>query len=190
MKVYDKTGTERTLAWLKQHFGQVEAVAEDGVEFVCTELHEVDDLYDSAMHICAPSSLQITVVDEDGNPVVGQKVVWWWPGATEFPLPGAGHHECGHVGTTDPDGRVDFPMGKGAFYKPASEKGPHTVWLYGPGKSGRVEGLGMVFGSNHRHLDVKFGPKGEAPGNDELLKLIRQHAEDIIVAVDEILGGA
>ena len=156
--VYDKYGTIQPWSWLEANFGNVLEVVEPNAEpdFWCSALWEIDDLprAESPGIPEAPATLIVTVLNEDDAPVPGVQVVFSWPDAP--PLPGGGHHEKGVVGTTNADGKVGFGMGPGAYYWPKTEQGPHQVWLYGPGVSTRVEGLGMIAGTNHRHLDVTF----------------------------------
>jgi hypothetical protein len=161
--VIDKYGNQQTLAWLFQNFGPLEILTEgnhyDGIvdpAFRLVKLVEVDDLPNqkAANRPEAAASIRVQVLDIAGKPVPGVSVVWWYSSAPQ--RPGAGHLEQGDLGTTNGEGVVAFAMGRGAYYDPASVKGPHDVWLFGPGMSERVSGLGMIAGTNHRHLDITF----------------------------------
>jgi len=209
--VYDKYGTIQPWTWLEANFGNVLEVIEPNAmpDFWCDSLWEIDDLPQHAANWSkvrmehhrtsegkplAPATLIVTVLGEDGAPLNGIQVVFYWPDAP--PLPGGGHHEKGVVGTTNADGKVGFGMGPGAYYDPAKEQGPHQVWLYGPGMSTRIEGLGMIAGTNHRHLDVYFQLSTEPPPPPpdevfERLDTIEQRANRIIrevAAIRALLG--
>lgn len=177
MRSYDKYGNEQSLDWLHREFGPVEVLNPVGAPplFEVAELHEVDDL-DGAPAVArsgdrpqqetgdrpqrggwphAPTATICAVRDEKGQPLPGIDVVFWYSSAPE--LPGAGWWEQGDVGTTKlENGCADFAMGGGAYYDPAHTKGPHDLWIYGEGASQIISGLGMIAGTNHRHLDVVF----------------------------------
>ncbi len=70
----------------------------------------------------------------------GTLVRWGWPD--------------GYVdGLIEPKGSIGFAMGFGAYYFPPAV-GPHYVVI----GDGRIDGLGMLGGTNHRHIDVTFRP--------------------------------
>ncbi len=149
MRIVDQDGNERDQAWLQQEFGAVEIKAGEG-PFSLAELHEA----------VGPSALVVTLRDEQGAPLQGIKVAFYWPDAPQDGA--AGWYGRCVWGTTNDAGAVGFGMGGGAWYKPP-EGGPHAVWVYGDQQSDLVGGLGMVFGSDHRHLDVTFQRGGEKP---------------------------
>jgi len=143
MKIYDWEGRERDWAWLRGKYGDVQVhVPEGGTTWTACELRE--DLGGS----------NTLLVEVRGAPP-GTLVTFAWPdGSAQAP--------------TKETGRAEFPMGGGAYYQPPSG-GPHRVWVSGGGGSEVVDGLGMLFGSNHHHLNVAF-QKGSAPppGKHEL----------------------
>lgn len=166
VKVYDKYGVERTLAWLYDEFGNVEIEAPPdpaGTYFEIVELREIDDIQPGHQVAGADAYAAIVtkVLDENGAAMPGVTAVFWWPDAPNFP--GAGWHNRGVGGATGPGGTVDFAMGPGAFYNPANAQGPHHLWIYGEGSSQIIRGLGMIAGTNHRHLDVTFQRQGSQP---------------------------
>jgi hypothetical protein len=169
--IYDKTGKQRASAWLTREFGPVRAEVEhEDVRplYKVASVHEIDDLNAAQREIHAPATIVVTVLDAEGNPEAGKKVAFYWPDAPEDP--GAGHLARCVIGWTDVNGVVGFGMGRGAYYTPP-EEGPHMVWLWGPGQSERLVGLGMIAGSNHRHLNVRLqrdeGQGGPGPINPE-----------------------
>jgi hypothetical protein len=156
MQIRDKFGNEQPLTWLYEQFGPLEICTEAGEDppFHVAVLQEVDDLPLQRAQPEAPASIGVLVLDGDGQPIGGIRVVFWWPDAP--PLPGSGHHNAGVAGVTDERGRTSFAMGPGAYYDPHTVRGPHDLWIHDPGASERVAGLGMIQGTNHRHLDVTF----------------------------------
>ncbi len=126
-RIFDVQGQQQTEAWLLSKYGRIGTTAEAGAEYGIVELRERMD---------APSTLVVTVVDKGGHPVPDVPVAFSWPDGT---VPGM----------TDPMGNVGFGMGGGAYYFPPG-KGPH--WIDAGGV--RVDGLGMLGGTNHDHLDV------------------------------------
>ena len=122
LRVYDKYGHEKTLAWLYQEFGNVEIQAPDPQAdpyFEIVELHENDDIQ-PGHEPHAPACIITRVLDENGAPLPGVTAVFWWPDAPH--LPGSGWHEHGVTGQTKPEGTVDFPMGGGAYYDPRTDE--------------------------------------------------------------------
>jgi uncharacterized repeat protein (TIGR02543 family) len=126
-RIFDVQGQQQTEAWLLSKYGPVETTAEADAEYGIVELREKID---------APSTLVVTVKDKGGNPVPDVSVAFSWPDGTVH-------------GKTDNMGNVGFGMGGGAYYFPP-QKGPH--WIDAGGV--RVDGLGMLGGTNHDHVDV------------------------------------
>jgi hypothetical protein len=121
--------------------------------------------------ITGPSTFRFRVLDEAGNPVVGQKVVFSWPDAPA--CPGAGYGDKGVIGETKETGWAEFGMGTGAYYQPwLGETGPHSAWVYG-GNSDFVGGIGMLWATEHDHFDVTVRPGAvpEPPGDTYTLKV-------------------
>lgn len=180
MRIYDKNGHEQSPAWLYREFGSVQAIVEPGHDrtaYHVAEVHEVDDLQTMGKRRPeAPATLIVAVRDADGAPVEGVDVVFSWPDAP--PLPEGGHLRKGVVGATNAEGHAGFAMGPGAYYDPKAAQGPHQVWIYGPGQSPRLAGLGMVAGTNHRHLDVVFqlgdAPEPPPPDPDQIRELLAE----------------
>jgi hypothetical protein len=108
-----------------------------------------------------PASLITQVLDEDGNPMAGVDVAFYWPDAPDPPdpptevYPNDWHRNFVH-GATNVNGDVGPGMGTGAYHG-RGEGGPHKVWVRDPNiPSDICEKLGMLAGTFHEHLDQKF----------------------------------
>lgn len=142
-KVYDFNGYESTYDWLRGYFGDV--VVEDfaGKNYAVSELRARD----------GDAAVVVKVEDAAGNPVQGARIAWYWPDAPADPDSGW-YRRC-VFGNTNAEGCIGFGMGEGAYYQPPG-RGPHAVWVYGEGQSQLVDGLGMVWATNHEHINVTF----------------------------------
>ncbi|MGQ9600489.1 MAG: hypothetical protein ACUVWZ_13835 [Anaerolineae bacterium] len=181
MKVYDLNGIEKPLTWLYATYGQGVQIQPppDG----STPLYHIVELRESE----GPATFYVTVLDEHGAPLSGTPVVFYWPDA---PInPDLGHLGRGVIGLTSPIGRAEFAVGRGSYYNPASQAGPHAVWISGS-VSERIQGLGMLPGANHRHLDVTIQkkPQDDGTGNQppDLQGTILLGLEVIIAILQEI----
>lgn len=163
MKIFDKNGNPQSFGWLYSEFGGVKIEsAPAGSAYRVTELREV----------VGPAAVVMTVLDGFGLPAKHVPVCWSWPDAPRDPM--AGWDKRANVSQTDRTGSAGFAMGKGGFYvthedaeKTKPLRGPHALWVYGEGKSDYVGGLGMVAGTNHRHLDVTFQYVPDLDDDDE-----------------------
>jgi len=151
MRIYDKNGVERDAAWLQQQFGAVDVVPGDG-PWRCVELREQE----------GPATIVVTVKDRNGKGVNRALVARWWPDSKLPGLPSelASWHEQGVYGETNVNGDIGFGMGGGDYYWPPSG-GASEVWM--DYDSDLVRGLGMIGGTNHRHLNVVFQDVGDEP---------------------------
>lgn len=141
VKVFDASGNEKTAAWLKAEFGDVEIRSAPAAS-----AYRVLELRENI----GPATTIVTVLDVNGQPIPNVNVVWSWPDA---PVDATlGWDGKGVVGVTNDNGDVGFGMGKGGFYFPPA-KGPHAVWITG---GDYIGGLGMLGLTNHRHLDVVY----------------------------------
>lgn len=141
--IYDFEGLERDSEWLNSYFGDVSVSGAANKSFAVSEL----------VAVRGPASIVVTVVDADGVGINGIKVAFYWPDAPRDPS--AGWYNRCVVGETNAEGCVGFGIGGGAYYSPPNG-GPHAVWIYGDGMSEKVDGLGMVAGTNHDHINVTF----------------------------------
>lgn len=101
-----------------------------------------------------PATCLVTVRDSAGNPVPDQTVHWGWP-------------DDEVVGRTDGGGAWGGAMGSGAYYYPDREPcsntgaaGPHYTFLP---NGDRLEGIGMVAGTEHRTVCPWFRPRTSSP---------------------------
>lgn len=96
-----------------------------------------------------PSNVDVMVVDEGGELMTGVPVAWGWPGTQV-------------EGRTEANGRVGFPMAASAYLPTCGAGGPHFIHVRQPGEDGeliasdRVDGIGMLGGTEHRHFDLVF----------------------------------
>jgi len=163
IKIYDMNGDAQDWAWLAAHYGPVAVSSLDGAGWRLAEMREIE----------GPSALVVTLRDAGGIPLTGIRVAWYWPDAPEDPDAGpqnglpdgiiAGRAVSGLTGSS---GAVGFGMGGGAYYWPdQGQMGPHAAWVYGSEtRSQVVTGLGMIGGTQHRHLDLAFvQSEGEEP---------------------------
>lgn len=135
MRIYDRNGLERDEAWLRANFGAVEIVGKSDRWFV-EEFREVP----------GNTAMTVTVRDRNGLPVENAVVQFGWPdGLVEGP--------------TNSAGAIGFGMGGDSYYKPDEVAGPHFVIF----RNVRVNGLGMVFGTDHDHIEPFYREIGDAP---------------------------
>ena len=163
IKVYDAGGNRRSLEWLRDKYGPfviydpppLEEGEEDYVWRVTTLRERIN----------APANLSVKVFAEDGAPIPGLKIAWYWPdvkadpdcGPMGAPFDGVNPNRA-EYGYANAGGEVGFAMGQGAYYQPAlGERGPHAVWGYGSRtRSQLVLGLGMIWATTHDHFDIEY----------------------------------
>lgn len=168
-RIFDQQGQEHDWAWLVTNLG---AINLERAESTTGRVFRVVKLQDAE----GPAVQIVKVADQDGKPLVGVNVVRWWPDAPNLPTWGAEVGRwptCGVYGPTDDSGDIGFGMGHGDYYFPP-DGGASGVWVADiKGQSDFVSGLGMLGGTNHRHVDVFYqlidvdappeGPPGEPP---------------------------
>jgi len=142
LAIYDKYGTLQDWDWLVTRFGDVTLDRGTGAASV-GELREVE----------GTSTLVLWLFNANGEPIVGQEVIFYWPDAPDLE---SYQEACGLtqgvMGQTKENGEVGFGMGPGAHYVPEEgEVGPHQVWIVRAGTD-CLRGLGMIL-DNHIHLD-------------------------------------
>jgi len=182
MKIYDTDGTERDAAWLHDTFGA-------GVQFSTRPFgdqpgYEVTELRAKE----GPCTIVARVLNAAGTPAAGVPVARWWNDPTLPALPdGLDYWRTRGVnGDTNSQGDIGFGMGTGDGYDPdwpLDGLPVSEVWAWG--NSGRVHGLGWVWGTNHLHLDVTFRyvTSVEPPGEPEIkaeLQAIIGHLQAIL----------
>lgn len=178
-KVFDVSGTERDMAWLREKYGNVTFLdAGDGRKFA---LIRVDETEGNAL-------IKVLVLDEKGLPQVSQPVANHWPDKTLPDLRGGDiktlWHDRACVQNTDVNGLTGFGLGSGSFIRDLSIGGPHTLWILSPSlPSDGLAGVGMLGGTNHMGpLFLTFqivdeAPQPPPPAEDMLAKLEIIHAD-------------
>ena len=202
IKVYDWQGTLRDLTYLRNKYGnfRIKPAADgDGPAYKITVLREKTN---------AAATLVVRVADQEGHPLDGTKVAWYWPDAPHDGdagplggvLPEMTPNRC-VTGLTNVNGDAGFGMGQGAYYWPGQGQiGPHATWIHGANtRSDVILGLGMVAATNHDHFDVEFtrftgdeppeppGPGDECPTEEILAEL--EKIEEAVAAVRQLLAG-
>jgi hypothetical protein len=190
MKIYDTDGeTERDWAWLQDKFGL--GVRVDPRPDPSQPGYEVVELRAKL----GPCTLVAQVVDENGTPMVGVDVARWWndPGLAALPAGLATWRPLGVYGPTNANGDIGFGMGGEDGYDPAwpLERLPVSeIWT--PLNSGRIHGVGWMWGTDLLCLNVKFRwvPGGEEPpppepppGDGDVAQAIRDAGHEIALAI-------
>ncbi|MFH1438290.1 MAG: hypothetical protein ABIJ56_21455 [Pseudomonadota bacterium] len=149
--VFDMEGVERDLAWLAAEYGSqfqradMERICVPGGVYRLTEFRERE----------GPSNIDVTVFDEGGSPIASLPVAFYWPDAPETSREDE-WYPVKFTGITNDEGRVGFALGGGSYHGPG-EGGPHAIWVSDETYPGDLaDRLGMLVGTNHRHLDLTF----------------------------------
>lgn len=167
-QVLDQRGQEQDWIWLIDNFGDV-VIERAEVSDAVAQVYRIAKVQVSE----GPAVQVVNVADQDGIPLGGHRVVRYWPDAPFLPvwLPPTSMWQLeGVFGETNVEGNIGFGMGHGDYYDPP-EGGASSVWVASEaGPSDLIWGLGMLGGTNHRHLDVYFRlvsvegtPPGEPP---------------------------
>ena len=153
-KVYDRQGQERNWDWVLAQYGPVtleRAPTSGGV----TQVYRIVQLREKE----GSATQLVNVRDPSGRPLDGITVVRHWPGAPtlpNWPPPASRWRDRGVYGPTNANGDIGFGMGQGDYYFPPNS-GASAVWVaHQNGPSDCIGGLGMLGGTQHRHLDVYF----------------------------------
>jgi hypothetical protein len=153
-KVFDQEGQEQDWDWLIATFGPVSLERVEPAEGE-TRAFRIIKLQDAE----GPAVEIVNVVDQNGDPMPGIRVVRYWPDAPllpDWPLPIIKWRDRGVFGETNLEGDIGYGMGQGDYYFPP-DCGSSAVWVadqHGP--SDFLDGLGMLGATNHRHLDVFY----------------------------------
>jgi hypothetical protein len=158
-KVYDQEGNERDWHWLVANFGAIRVERTELPEGV-SHHYRIVKLQDAE----GPAVKIVHVQDQTGKPQEGVRVVRYWPDAPRLPEwspPASRWQERGVYGDTNVNGDIGFGMGRGDYYFPP-DGGASAVWIASSqGPSDYISGMGMLGGTNHRHIDVTFELQGE-----------------------------
>jgi hypothetical protein len=153
-KIYDQQGQEQDWDWLVANFGGTKLKRTPVPEGV-SQVYRIVKLQD----IEGPAVEVVNVTDPAGHPLAGIRVVRYWPDAPDlpdWPAPASRWHPHGVFGQTNDRGDIGFGMGHGDYYFPPGG-GASAVWVAEEaGPSDLIEGLGMLGGTNHRHLDIYY----------------------------------
>jgi len=144
MKVYDAKGNLKNWVWVLENYNVI------WVECPKTAPHwELAELHESI----GPSSMTVRLV---GDTIFAVPVAFYWPDAPQ-PSDPSEPKPVKVVQFTNAEGQTGFGMGPGAFYRPPAI-GPHAIWIseYPRCASDLVDGLGMIAGTNHAHLEPTF----------------------------------
>lgn len=138
--VIDVEGDTRDLAWVQDAYGAGYRRGQQGPRLI--EIHEYE----------GTAALDVWAVDSDGFPVEGVPFCYYHPNAPALPTGTSEWHDRGILRTTGPDGRVsfsldEFPADKAC--RPGACRG--AIWPQGGGDV--LEGLGLLSGTPHRHLN-------------------------------------
>ena len=109
-----------------------------------------------------PSNIDVLVVDEEAQPIVGLPVAFYFSSAPD-PSRADEWYPNKVTGITQANGIAGFAIGSGAYLPSCGSGGPHAIWVSEPGAtadttvpSDLADALGMLGGTNHRHLDLIF----------------------------------
>jgi CRP-like cAMP-binding protein len=135
VKVYDRNGLVRDLAWAQHYYGAWIQFAQPmgGACYRVVELRERS----------GPSNIDVTILDENGMPVPNMMLRFDWPG---------GEVEQ----ATNGEGKVGFPLGPGSYIYDREVGGPHTIRVVCEHPSDVASNFGMLAGTPHDHLDIVF----------------------------------
>jgi hypothetical protein len=165
IRIYDEEGEEKDWDWLAATFGKVRVQGAELSEGVSAAYRIV-----KLQERTGPAVQVVNVADRHGEPLAGVTVVRHWPdapGLPGWPAPASVWLSRGVFGKTNENGDIGFGMGQGDFYFLPTE-GASSVWVADEsGPSDLIRGLGMIGGSNHRHLDVSFRLVGPQPLPEE-----------------------
>lgn len=152
MNIIDEQGAPRPEAWMIANFGPVTILSPPNL----SHTYELTELRARTGH----ASIIVKVLDNTGHPLPHIPTVWHWPDAPD--RPNAGWKKAGVIATTNEQGVTGHAMGGGAYYSPPTQ-GPHAIWIEGEHTSQMISGLGMIAGTNHRHLDITFQDRTGSP---------------------------
>ncbi len=133
--VYDMHGNPQDMNWVAQTYGSwIErgTPGADGSIFRVVELRGIE----------GPHSIKVWVRDGAGHPLPGVTVRCSWPDGEE-------------IKTTEEDGATSL-CAMGGYIIPWGSGGGYSMEVLGEVPSDIARALGMLGGTNHRHLDVVF----------------------------------
>jgi hypothetical protein len=162
-QVLDRHGQTREWEWLVAGLGGLSVERAETPAGV-TRVYRLVSLQE----VEGPAALLVHVLGEDGQPLEGVRVARSWadaPPLPAWPSPVSRWRERGVHGPTDGNGNVAFGLGVADYYA-LPDGGPAAVWVADQaGPSDLLTGLGMLHGTNHRHVDLcwQLQPVTEPP---------------------------
>ncbi|MEQ9323411.1 MAG: hypothetical protein RIF41_29880 [Polyangiaceae bacterium] len=109
-----------------------------------------------------PSNIDVLVVDEQAQPLVDVPVAFYFSSAPDPSRPDEWYPNK-VTGITGSNGIIGFALAPSAYLSRCGGGGPHAIWVSEPGAtpnttvpSDLADALGMLGGTNHRHLDLIF----------------------------------
>jgi hypothetical protein len=151
-RVFDMHNNEKDMAWVRQTYGSDFARA-------------TPEMLAGATHVCrliefrereGPSNIDTFTMGEDDQPLANITVAFYWPDAPTPSRPEEWKPKK-YYQRTDIRGKVGFALGPGAYIRDPAVGGPHAIWVSEPTMpSDLADKLGMLAGTNHRHLEPVF----------------------------------
>jgi hypothetical protein len=132
--VIDVDSDTRDWTWIQNTYGASYRRGASNLRLI--EVHEYE----------GPATLDVWVVDGDGLPVEGVSFYYYHPAAPA--IDGDEWYGQGVLKTTGPDGRISFPAAGNSCSAGAC---PGAIWPQGKGDV--LDGLGLLAGTNNRHLN-------------------------------------
>jgi CRP-like cAMP-binding protein len=135
--VYDRFGAERGLGWAQANYGSFIELGQPAGGGV----YRVAELRDHS----GPSSMDVWVLDENGDPAPNVMVRIYWPGGED-------------VSPTNGEGKRDpgFGLGPGCYILDPAVGGGLNIEVVGQYPSDLARNFGMLAGTPHDHLDIVF----------------------------------
>lgn len=150
--------TPGDMAWLAAEYGSEVQRADDAWVAAHGAVYRLVAFVERV----GPSNIDAFVIDEAGAPLPGIPVAFYYD-SLESPSRPDEWYPVKIETVTDPQGRVGFALGGGAYLDACGAGGPHAIWVSEPGvapdttvASDLADRLGMLGGTEHRHLDLLF----------------------------------
>ena len=166
--VIDRVGIQQDWAWVEANYGNVQIAPITGAGYRVIQVTEIE----------GPMAFTCTLLDINGAPVAGRQVAYIWPDGQSIEI-------------TNGSGVAEHSAGGGEGYDPNTMVGPIT-WQVPDANSEAISGLGWLWGTNHRHLNVIMrwsegdGPEPEPPEPEEKWDEVIELLQAIYAKLDEM----
>jgi hypothetical protein len=151
-KVFDMHNSERDMAWVRQTYGSDFARATPEMLTGATQVYRLIEFRERE----GPSNIDTFVMGEDDQLLANITVAFYWPDAPTPSRPEEWKPKK-YYQRTDTTGKVGFALGPGAYIRDPALGSPHAIWVSEPTTPSDVaDKLGMLAGTNHRHLEPVF----------------------------------